>query len=98
MGTYITFDIKDIKKNERAVRSVGSMDEISNEFSCITVGLHQGSALSHCLFTLVMYKLTRELQDEILKHICSHMGLSMKLDRCKKTLERKDFRINRTMT
>ena len=36
----------------------------TNDFS-ITVGLHQGSALSSYLFALVMDELTRHMQDEV---------------------------------
>ena len=36
----------------------------TNEFP-ITVGLHQGSALSPYLFALVMDELTRHMQDEV---------------------------------
>ena len=49
---------------EGAVTSVRSVGGISKEFS-VTVGLHQGSALSPYLFTLVMDELTRELQNEV---------------------------------
>ena len=32
---------------------------------CITIGLHQGSALSQFLFAIMMDELTRVIQDEI---------------------------------
>ena len=37
---------------------------VTNDFS-IGMGLHQGSALSHFLFSLIMDELTREIQDEL---------------------------------
>ena len=43
------------------VRMLGGF---TNDFH-VGMGLHQGSALSHVLFTLVMDKLTREIQDEL---------------------------------
>src|SRR5436190_16466633 len=49
---------------EGAVTSVRSVGGISKEFS-VTVGLHQGLALSPYLFTLIMDELTRELQNEV---------------------------------
>ena len=44
-----------------SVRSVGGM---SSEFS-VSVGLHEGSALSSYIFALVMDELRRHLQDEV---------------------------------
>jgi len=35
------------------------------EYVPINIGLHQGSALSPFLFTIVMDELTREIQDEV---------------------------------
>ena len=43
------------------VRTCGG---ITSDFS-ITIGLHQGSALSPFLFAIVMNELTRVIQDEI---------------------------------
>ena len=46
------------------VANVRTCGGITSNFS-ITIGLHQGSALSPFLFVLVMDKLTRAIQDEI---------------------------------
>ncbi|KAL5575766.1 hypothetical protein UlMin_017465 [Ulmus minor] len=48
---------------EGVVTSVRSIGGMSSEF-LISVGLHQGSALSPYPFTLVMYELTRHLYDD----------------------------------
>ena len=47
-----------------AVANVRTCGGITSDFS-ITIGLHQGSALSPFLFALVMDELTRAIQDEI---------------------------------
>ena len=46
------------------VANVRTYGGITNDFS-ITIGLHQGSALSPFLFAIVMDELTRAIQDEI---------------------------------
>src|SRR3954464_10815950 len=91
----------------KAVTSVRSVDEISEEFSVI-VGLHQESALSPYLFTLVMDELTRELQNEVPWCILSvddivlvdetKEGLSRKRDNWREALEKMGFKISRTKT
>ena len=48
----------------RAMTTVRTVVGKTNGFP-ITVGLHQGSALSSYLFALVMDELTRHIQDEI---------------------------------
>ena len=47
-----------------AMTTVRTVVGETNDFS-ITVGLHQGSALSPYLFVLVMDELTRHMQDEV---------------------------------
>jgi len=44
--------------------SVRTPGGITNDFA-VGVGLHQGSALSHFLFTLVMDELTKGIQDAL---------------------------------
>jgi len=46
------------------VANVRTCGDITSDFS-ITIGLHQGSALSPLLFVIVMDELTRAIQDEI---------------------------------
>ena len=46
------------------VANVRTCGDIISDFS-ITIGLHQGSALSPFLFAIVMDGLTRAIQDEI---------------------------------
>jgi hypothetical protein len=58
---YITL-IKDMHNN--VVTSVRTSDGDTNEFS-INIILHQGSALSPYLFTLVMDEVTRDIQGGI---------------------------------
>ena len=50
---------------DRAIIIVKTTIEETSEFP-ITVGLHQGSALSPYLFALVMDELTKHIQDDIL--------------------------------
>ena len=56
----------DITKDmyEGAATSVHTIGRMSSEFP-ISVGLHQGSALSPYIFALVMDELTRHLQDHV---------------------------------
>ena len=58
--------IKDMYEGAKtSVRSlVGAMEDFP-----IDIGLHQGSALSPFLFTIIMDELTREIQDLSLIHI-----------------------------
>ena len=48
----------------RVVANVRTCGGITNNFS-ITIGLHQGSALSPFLFAIMMDELTRAIQNEI---------------------------------
>ena len=92
---------------EGAVTSVRSVGGMSSEFS-VSVGLHQGSALSPYLFALVMDELTRHLQedvpwcmlfaDDIVLIDETSEGLGQKLDRWREALESKGFRISRSKT
>jgi len=54
--------IKDMYEGGRT--SVRTPGWVTNDFS-IGMGLHQGSALSRFLFSLIMDELTREIQDEL---------------------------------
>ncbi|KAH0456366.1 hypothetical protein IEQ34_014273 [Dendrobium chrysotoxum] len=74
----------------------------------ISVGLHQGSALSPYLFALVMDVLTRHLQedvpwcmlfaDDILLVDKTREGVEGKLELWRSTLESKGFRLSRSKT
>ncbi|KAL4188663.1 hypothetical protein AMTRI_Chr08g203230 [Amborella trichopoda] len=79
----------------------------TSEFS-MTIGLHQGSALSPYLFVLVMHNLTRHLQDEVPR--CTLFGddivlideaqnsVNKKLELWRDALESKGFKISWTKT
>ena len=58
---YIQF-IKDMYEGGRT--SVRTLGGFTNDFY-VCMGLHQGSALSPFLFTLVMDELTKAIQDEL---------------------------------
>jgi hypothetical protein len=58
---YITL-IKDM--HDKFVTSVRTSDGDTDDFP-ITIGLHQGSALSPYLFDLVMDEVTRDIQGDI---------------------------------
>ena len=49
---------------DRVMTNVRTCGGITSDFS-ITIGLHQGSALSPFLFVIVMDELTTSIQDEI---------------------------------
>jgi hypothetical protein len=58
---YVTL-IKDMYRD--VVTFVRTCDGDTSDFS-IKIGLHQGSALSPCLFALVMDEVTRDIQGDI---------------------------------
>ena len=74
----------------------------------ITVGLHQGSALSPYLFALVMDEITRNIQDEVPWCMLfaddivlideTKSGVNAKLEVWREALESRGFRISRTKT
>jgi len=74
----------------------------------IDIGLHQGSALSPLLFTIVMDELTKGIQDEIPWCMLfaddivlideTREGVNTKLERWRDTLEGKGFRLSRSKT
>ena len=93
---------------DRVVTSIKTTGGETNEFP-ITIGLHQGSALSPYLFALVMDEITRHIQDEV--PWCTlfaddivlvdetREGVNAKLELWRKTLEtkwldRKSTRLN----
>lgn len=79
----------------------------TSEFA-ITVGLHQGLALSPCLFVLVMDELTRSIQEEVPWCMLfaddvvlideTREGVNAKLELWRGVLESKGFRISQTKT
>ena len=74
----------------------------------IRIGLHQGSALSHYLFALVMDEVTRDIQgnipwcmlfaNDVVLVDESRTGVNQKLELWRETLESKGFRLSRTKT
>ena len=79
----------------------------SNEFP-ITVGLHQGSALSPYPFAFIMDELTRQIQDEVPQCMLfaddivlvdeTKSKVNAKLETWREALETRGFRISRTKT
>ena len=98
--------IKDMYKGVKtSVRSSAG----DTKYFPIDIGLHQGSALSSFLFTIIMEELTREIQDEVpWCMLCAddifvligetRGGLSEKLERWRHSLESKGFRLSRSKT
>jgi hypothetical protein len=92
---------------EGAVTAIRSPAGETSEFP-ITVGLHQGSALSPYLFALVMDELTRHIQedipwcmlfaDDIVLVDETASGVKTKLEIWREALESKGFRISRSKT
>ena len=90
---------------DRAITIVKTTIGETSEFP-ITVGLHQGSALSLYLFALVMDELTKHIQDDIpwcmlfVDDIVlideTKSRVNAKLDVWREVLESKGFKINRT--
>jgi hypothetical protein len=90
-----------------AVTTIRSPVGETSEFP-ITVGLHQGSALSPYLFALVMDELTRQFQedipwcmmfaDDIVLVDETARGVNTKLEIWREALESKGFRISRSKT
>ena len=88
-------------------RTVTSIRTISGEIKefPITIGLHQGSALSPYLFALVIDEITRHIQhevpwcmlfaDDIVLVDETREGVNAKLELWRKTLETKGFRLSR---
>jgi len=78
------------------------------EYFSIDIGLHQGSALSTFLFTIVLDELTREIQHEIPWCMLfadgivlideTKDGLNDKLEQWRQTLESREFRLSRSKT
>lgn len=90
-----------------AVTTIRSPAGETSEFP-ITVGLHQGSALSPYLFALVMDELSRSIQDEVPWCMLfaddivlvdeTKGGLNTKLETWREALETKGLKISRTKT
>jgi Reverse transcriptase (RNA-dependent DNA polymerase) len=99
---YVTF-IKDIYIN--IVTYFRACDGESDTLP-IKIGLHQGSVLSPYIFTLVMDKIKKDIQGDILWCILfaddvvlideSRIGVNQKLELWRQTLELKGFRLSRT--
>jgi Reverse transcriptase (RNA-dependent DNA polymerase) len=90
-----------------ATTCVKTHDGTSSDFP-ITIGLHQGSALSPYLFALVMDELTKDIQDEVPWSMLfaddivlideTREGVNAKLELWRSTLESKGFRVSRSKT
>ncbi|KAK9157750.1 hypothetical protein Scep_004324 [Stephania cephalantha] len=89
------------------ITSIKTFGGATKEFP-ITIGLHQGSALSPYLFTLVIDELTRHIQedipwcmlfaDDIVLVDETKDGVNKKLELWRNTLESKGFKLSRTKT
>ena len=96
----------DIIKNmyDGVVANVRTCGGITSDFF-ITIGLHQGSALSPFLFFIVMDELARAIQDEIPWCMLfaddivlvdeTRVRVNAKLELWRQTLESRGFRLNR---
>jgi hypothetical protein len=90
---------------DNVVTSVRTSDGDTNDFP-INIGLHQGLALSHYLFALVMDEVTRDIQggipwcilfaDDMILVDESRTGVDKKLELWRRTLEAKGFRLSRS--
>jgi hypothetical protein len=99
---YITL-IKDMYDN--VVTNVRTSEGDTNDF-LINIGLHQGSALSSYLFTLMMDGVTRDIQGGILWYMlfaddvilvdASKTGVNQKLELWRRILEAKFFSLSRS--
>jgi Reverse transcriptase (RNA-dependent DNA polymerase) len=86
---------------------VRTCDDESDAFP-IKIGLHQKLALSLYIFTLVMDKITKDVQgniswcvffaDDMVLIDDSRIEIDQKLELWRQTLESKDFRLSRTKT
>jgi len=89
---------------DRVVANVRTCRDITSDF-CITIGLHQGSALSPFLFVIVMDELTRAIQDEIPWCMLfaddivivdeTRARVNTKLELWRQTLKSRGFRLSR---
>jgi Reverse transcriptase (RNA-dependent DNA polymerase) len=101
---YVTL-IKDMYTN--VVTCVRVYDDESDIFP-IKIGLHQGSAMSPYILTLVMDEITKDIQEDIPWCMLfavdvmmideSRIGVNQKLELWRQTLESKGFRLSMTKT
>ncbi|XP_026410528.1 uncharacterized protein LOC113305736 [Papaver somniferum] len=92
---------------EGARSSVRTSGGLSNEFP-IKIGIHKGSALSPCIFALVIYQITKDIQGELPWTMLfaddvdligqSKSDVESRLDTWRKSLETKGFRLSRSKT
>jgi len=92
---------------DRVVANVKTCGGITNDFS-ITIGLHQGSALSPFLFVIMIDELIRAVQNEISWCMLfaydivlvdeTRAEVNVKLELWRQTLEFQDFRLSRIKT
>jgi hypothetical protein len=92
---------------DKVVTSVQTTDGDTNVF-LINIGLHEGSALIHYLFALVIDEVTRDIQedipwcmlfaDDVVLVDESREGVNRKPELWRQTLESKGFRISKTKT
>ena len=103
MSPKYTGVIKDMYEGGRT--SVRTPRGVTNDFF-VGLDLHQGSALSPFLFTLVMDELTRGIQDELPWCMLfaddivlideTRQGVNDKLERWRHTLKSRGFRVSRS--
>jgi len=92
---------------EGVVVNVRTYEGITSNFS-ITIGMHQGSALSLFKFVIMMDELTRAIQDEIpwcklfaddiILVNQTRAGVNAKLELWRQSLESRGFRLSRAKT
>ena len=92
---------------EGGMTNVRTPGGVTNDFT-VGMGLHQGSAVSPFLFTLVMDEITRGIQDalpwcmlfadDIVLIVETRQGVNDMLERWRHTLEARGFRVSRSKT
>jgi len=100
--------IRAIKDMYEGVKTSVRSSVGDTEYFPIDIGLHQGSALSPFLFTIIIDELTREIQEEVPWCMLfaddivlideTRSGLNQRLEKWRHSLESKGFRLSRSKT